>query len=714
MERVLQKTYQVRTATGGVEALDMLKSGDFSLLITDQRMPGMSGIELLRESQSIDPDLVRMLVTANTDNDTSFEAINNAGALRVIHKPWDAKRVLQFVQEALEHRETLIECKFANEEIEKLMQQLRPIQWNWDGVRPVKQDEAPKENPQIFFASTNDSLKSRFNLLSDEGYEPTCVSCIDDLINALQAWNEPSIVVVEQNSTQPSIDEVCRTIREATQNICLYVIGVVPEGSKLEHGSADDLVDDHISATELQARIKLGQRVLDHGCELAEQIKVSQEMYIHLQNTAVIVTQLTGKLFKEINDRTRAEEELRLQKILLESQSEASLDGVLVISVEGKIISHNHRFLEIWGLTEETANTESGETVLRKISTMLNEPEEFLTVVDYLSRYPEERSDKEITLSDSRIIHYYNAPVKSADHVLYGRAYYFRDITERKLLENQLRQAQKLESVGQLAAGIAHEINTPTQYVSDNTRFLRDAFEDVLKVQEKYSEFTTAYRTGAATPELLAAVDKSVRDADLEFLASEIPKAVEQSLDGTQRISKIVQSMKDFAHPGVAVKQACDLNKAIDSTITVACGEWKYVAEMVTDFDSTLPLIPCLQGEFNQVILNMIINASHAIGDVVGDGSSGKGKITISTRRVDPFAEIRIADTGAGIPESYRARIFDPFFTTKQVGKGTGQGLAISHHVVVDKHGGTITVESTEGLGTTFIIRLPLQDPSID
>jgi PAS domain S-box-containing protein len=468
------------------------------------------------------------------------------------------------------------------------------------------------------------------------------------------------------------------------------------------------VVVEPFNEVELLARIRLGHRSLYFDRQLSEQIKTSQEMYMHLQNTAVIVTQLTGKLFKEINERTRAEEELRLQQILLESQNETSLDGVLVVSVEGKIISHNRRFLDIWGLTEELANSGSGDTILNAISTMMSNPDKFLAMVDYLRKYPEEKNDNEITLRDGRIIHYYNASVKSAEHVLYGRAYYFRDITERKVLEHQLRQAQKLESVGQLAAGIAHEINTPTQYVSDNTRFLRDAFEDVLKVQAKYSELTSAYRNGSATKELLAAVDKAVKDVDLEFLTSEIPKALEQSLEGTQRITKIVQSMKDFAHPGIAVKQACDLNKAIDSTITVARGEWKYVAEMVTDFDPSLPLIPCLQGEFNQVVLNMIINAAHAIGEAVGDGSKGQGKITISTRRVEPWVEIRISDTGKGIPESIRGRIFDPFFTTKQVGKGTGQGLAISHNVVVDKHGGTINLESTEGVGTTFIVRLPL------
>jgi signal transduction histidine kinase len=267
-----------------------------------------------------------------------------------------------------------------------------------------------------------------------------------------------------------------------------------------------------------------------------------------------------------------------------------------------------------------------------------------------------------------------------------------------------------LESVGQLAAGISHEINTPTQYVGDNTRFLRDAFQDLLKVHQKYSELAEACRTSVIAAELLAEVDAAAQEADVEFLIQEIPKAIEQSLEGTERISKIVQSMKDFAHPGIAVKQSCDLNKAIDSTITVACSEWKYVAEMVTNFDATLPLVPCLQGEFNQVVLNMIINASHAIGDVIGDGSSGKGTITISTHRAGDWAEIRVGDTGTGIPEANRARIFDPFFTTKQVGKGTGQGLAISHNVVVEKHGGTISVESEEGAGTTFVIRLPLED----
>ncbi|HEY6802884.1 MAG TPA: ATP-binding protein [Pyrinomonadaceae bacterium] len=714
MERVLDKKYEVLTAGNAFAGLEILRTNKISLLISDQRMSEMSGTELLRQSQLIDPDLVCMLVTANTDNDTSAEAINHAGALRVIHKPWDAEWVLHFVAEALEHRETLLECKYANSEIKKVMEDLRPTQANWAPAKTTPATEFINESPQIFLASSDASLTALFKGTDEINNRTILIDDSRKLIADLKVWNKSAIVLLNPHLSQQTIAQTCQQLRESCQPNPVYIIAIGTSEMNERISGVDDVLNVPINHSQLEACIARGEKFLAVGRELTDQKKVSQDIYEHLQSAVNTVTQLTGKLFKEIQERTRAEEELRLQRILLESQSEASLDGVLVVSVEGKIISHNQRFLDIWGLSEEMANSESGDSVLLAIAEMQNQPEEFLALVHHLRKHAEERSDREITLKNSRIIHYYNAPVKNADHVLYGRAYYFRDITERKLLENQLRQAQKLESVGQLAAGIAHEINTPTQYVSDNTRFLIDAFQDLLKVHDAYAELASSARAGTTTPTLLAEVDKSIKDADLEFLTEEIPKALTQSLEGTQRISKIVQSMKDFAHPGVAVKQACDLNRAIDSTITVACGEWKYVAHLITDFDPMLPLVPCLQGELNQVILNMIINASHAIADVVGDGSKGKGTITISTTLAPPWAEIRIRDTGTGIPEKYRSRIFDPFFTTKQVGKGTGQGLAISHNVIVEKHGGTISLESAEDTGTTFIIRLPLQETSTD
>jgi PAS domain S-box-containing protein len=281
------------------------------------------------------------------------------------------------------------------------------------------------------------------------------------------------------------------------------------------------------------------------------------------------------------------------------------------------------------------------------------------------------------------------------------------DITDRSLLEDQYRQAQKLESVGQLAAGIAHEINTPTQYIGDNVRFLKDAFSDLKKLLASYARLLVTDKGDAPSRETIREVATEIERTDAAYLLEEIPKAIDQTLEGVTRVSTLVSAMKEFSHPGTKEKILLDLNHAIQSTITVARNEWKYVAEMETDFDPSLPLISCQPGEFNQVILNLIVNAAHAIADIVGKEGSTKGKITVQTRNCPDCAEIRVQDTGTGIPEKARAHVFDPFFTTKEIGKGTGQGLAIAHSVVVDKHGGTIRFETEQGRGTTFIIRLP-------
>src|SRR6185295_7978872 len=268
-------------------------------------------------------------------------------------------------------------------------------------------------------------------------------------------------------------------------------------------------------------------------------------------------------------------------------------------------------------------------------------------------------------------------------------------LEERDRLEDNLRQAQKLEAIGQLAAGIAHEINTPTQYVGDNLRFLKESFGelDILLAQ--------LVNVGGEP------ASKLLGDADFDYLKEEIPRALNQSLEGVDRVAKIVRAMKEFSHPA-REKTATDLNRAIQSTITVASNEWKYVAEVEMDLDNNLPSVHCSPAEFNQVVLNMIVNAAHAISDVVGDGGKGKGKIRVKTRPEGEWALIEISDTGAGMPAHVQQRIFEPFFTTKEVGKGTGQGLAIAHNVIVDKHGGTIKVASAPGKGTTFTIRLPI------
>lgn len=287
----------------------------------------------------------------------------------------------------------------------------------------------------------------------------------------------------------------------------------------------------------------------------------------------------------------------------------------------------------------------------------------------------------------------------------------FRDISERRMLEAQLRQAQKLESIGQLAAGIAHEINTPTQYIGDNTRFLDDAFRDLRPLLTSALELRRE-EDPAATEQVLARLRQEVEQADVDYLLEEVPKAISQSLDGVQRVAKIVRSMKEFSHPGGEKMQAVDLNRAIESTLTVSRNEWKYVAEAVVDLDRNLPLVTCMPGDINQVILNLIVNAAHAIADRPSSEAAEKGQITVRTLRDGDWAEIRIQDNGTGIPAEIRSRVYDPFFTTKAVGRGTGQGLAIAHSIVNDRHHGTIGFETEEGKGTTFIIRLPIHETS--
>jgi two-component system NtrC family sensor kinase len=282
-----------------------------------------------------------------------------------------------------------------------------------------------------------------------------------------------------------------------------------------------------------------------------------------------------------------------------------------------------------------------------------------------------------------------------------------QDITERKRLEVELRHAQRLEAVGNLAAGIAHEINTPIQYVGDNLRFLLETFRDRQRVFGKYQELHAACLASSVSPALLLELEQVCAAADLDYLSEEIPKAMQQSLEGVDRVASIVRAMKSFAHPGQEHKAMADLNKALENALIVARNELKYVADVETDFGDVPPLY-CNIGDLNQVFLNLLINAAHAIAEVVKN-SGNKGLIKVETRSAADHVQIVISDTGCGVPSGIQTRIFDPFFTTKEVGKGTGQGLAIARTIVVERHGGRIAFEPNSGQGTRFIVQLPIQ-----
>lgn len=284
------------------------------------------------------------------------------------------------------------------------------------------------------------------------------------------------------------------------------------------------------------------------------------------------------------------------------------------------------------------------------------------------------------------------------------------EIADRQRIESELRLAQKLESVGQLAAGIAHEINTPIQFVGDNLRFLGDSLKDLMGILERLPALLDCAEKNVCPADLAQATRAAVDKADLPYLTGELPKAVDQSLEGIERVASLVRALKEFSHPDTAEHKPADINHAISNALTVARNEYKYVADVVVEADPTLPSVICNVGEINQVLLNLLVNAAHAIGDA--SASRGRGTITVTTRHDGEWVELIVKDTGTGIPESARAKIFDPFFTTKPVGKGTGQGLYLVHSIVTKKHHGTIDFTTELGVGTSFLVRLPVTPPA--
>ncbi len=283
------------------------------------------------------------------------------------------------------------------------------------------------------------------------------------------------------------------------------------------------------------------------------------------------------------------------------------------------------------------------------------------------------------------------------------------DINDRKTLEIQLLQARKLESVGQLAAGIAHEINTPTQYVQDNTKYLQEAFSNFQDTILALKKLLLEKNKGSENSVIVSAMDDIFEENDIDYLLEETPSAIQQALTGLERIRTIVSAMKEFSHPSTDSKQPVDINTIIENIVTISRNEWKYAADLSTELDETLPSTAGYRDKLGQVILNLVINGVHSIQEKIDARLYEHGHISITTGQHDGVIEIRVSDNGLGVPETIRQNIFDPFFTTKEVGKGSGQGLSIARSIVVDQHHGELFVESEENEGATFIIRLPIE-----
>jgi len=396
------------------------------------------------------------------------------------------------------------------------------------------------------------------------------------------------------------------------------------------------------------------------------------------------------------------EESARREKDILEHMA----DGLLTMDPSGVIESVNSAAISMFGYTKNELIGKNIEVLMDsdKVKHLNVTPLDITLLNDLGKTFVTEGIHKEsghfpIEINVSKI------SATSQHNSVFNCV--VRNITKRVQLENQLRQAQKLESIGQLSAGIAHEINTPTQYVSDNTMFLNAAFDSCLKIINGTKALIDKDLSDITEQEL-SVIRKVYEDNDMEFVAAEIPLAITQSIDGLDRVKNIIGAMKSFSHSNQGEVSLVDIEEAISSTITVSRSEWRYVAKLSADYAENLPQIKCLRDEFNQVILNFIVNAAHAIEGKYGKESEALGSITIAVTAVDEHIQIIIGDDGTGMPENVKNRIFDPFFTTKDVGKGTGQGLSMAYSVIVEKHKGTIAVESEVNVGTQFIITIPI------
>ena len=284
-----------------------------------------------------------------------------------------------------------------------------------------------------------------------------------------------------------------------------------------------------------------------------------------------------------------------------------------------------------------------------------------------------------------------------------------RDVTERKGLEGNRALAQKLESIGRLAAGVAHEINTPIQYTADNLDFIQRSCDSVEQMLGVHRRLVEACEAAAPTAGLISELRRITQREKVDYLWGQTPNAIREASEGVRRVASIVRAMHEFAHPGAAKMTPTDLNRLIESTVIVSRNRWKDAAELHVELDPALPPVACVAGELSQVFLNLIVNAADAVIDTVNGRRGQKGTIRITSRREGEFIEVRVSDSGIGIPQAVQPKVFDPFFTTKDIGCGSGQGLAIAHAIVVQKHHGNIDFETALGAGTTFIVRLPIE-----
>jgi len=640
-----------RTAESVAQARQVLMEEPFDLLLSDLEMPGETGIDLIQYTKERYPEMA-VVIASVLDDPEQVKEVLKLGIYGYIVKPFTSNLVLITIENALRRHRLELQAQLHTRMLEREV------------------------------AARTKSLDEQLHLLQ---------TLLDAIPVPIYYKNTDHVYL----GCNRAYERIFKRQRESIIGKTVFDIHS-PQFAAEVHQKDEEIFQSR--GVQIYERTQLRA----DGSELTSVLH--KAVFTDSQGE---LAGLVGVGF-DISEQKRTEQSLRLSEEKLRSIMDNLHIGVLMISPDMEILQINKQ-MQKWfpQFAAESANIGFLDFIRQPGQ---QEGDADFSVEDLFTQGKRQEVLATLATSENdRIFKIIVSPIAGETGAITAAVGLFEDITDKLVMERELNQAQKLESIGQLAAGIAHEINTPVQYVGDNIHFLGNGFRDLEEIYKQYENFLQAVKNGQPVADFIPELEAAVDLADLPFLFDEIPKTIEQSIDGINRVGAIVRAMKEFSHPGSEEKVQVDINHALENTLMVSRNEWKYVAEVEAEFAPDLPLLSCLVGEINQVFLNLIVNAAHAIGEVTEGGKNGKGLIKLSTRIRDPWIEIRIADTGGGIPESVRHRIFDPFFTTKKIGKGTGQGLTIARNVVVNKHQGKLYFETETGKGTTFVVQLPLK-----
>jgi two-component system NtrC family sensor kinase len=657
--------YQCAVAANAAEAGELLKNRKFDVMLTDLEMPGESGIELAQAVKQTHPDMAVVIVSVITDPQTAA-ALLELGVFGYIVKPFERSQVIITIKNALIRRELELKARDKEQQLEATVQhktkELSKSVKNLTIAKSKLAATAKKQKDQLLFMQTLlDAIPSPLYYKDSEGIYLGC----NNAFETYTGFDRSDIIGKKAHAILKNE----------------YADRYQIEDKKLLENAGKQSYEDRVEFSDGSIR----------------EVFFSKAAY---SDSSGDVAGLVGVMV-DITETKQKERELCItqekNKIIVENIGM----GVAVVDTEMNLLETN-QLMEHWFPGTKAAGCSKCYEIF--IDPPRNSPCGPCPTKKTLSDGRVHETVLQLKYSDKpRDIKITSSAILDNDGKIVAAIELVNDITKELAMEREFLQSQKLASIGQLAAGVAHEINNPTGFVSSNLMSLLDYQNHIIELLEQYQTLKGTVKDIPVVSELpslqqmIATIETTEKQIEIDYICQDTIDLIGECREGTERIKKIVEDLKHFAHPGQDTVQDTDLNRELTSTLNVVNNELKYKAHVSTEFGD-LPIIRANPQQLNQVFVNILVNAAQAI--------EGMGEIRIKTEALDKFIEISISDTGCGIPEENVARIFDPFFTTKEVGKGTGLGMNIAYNIIM-KHRGSIKVDSRVGEGTTFIIQLP-------